>query len=846
MGKQTEQKTLAKFREFLKNQGITKENNWVIEEQYSTNPAFTKLTSKTGKEGKGFPDFIITKEGYTEFVLIVEAKGPIDKLNKIIDNILSLDLKHINTYASNGAYHYSLSAVEQHDVLFIGCSGGDEIKQEVFFMQKGKTNYAKVTTVSLSNLSKDFKNTLIALNNLQVENTTELIKMPRQKTEIEITDDDAKNLSEDIHELLRDHSGVPVNQKPILISAVLLACDNPGFILMPDKFVYTYTDSRGSTVTVSSKDVPGLAGNSIKEGVIVLIAAIDKARNTGMEQAKLAKLESSFKFIETNSALNAYSKVLNCSSLYYLCKMIKGEYTYKLPKDKIVNILTKIKQHNLNDILGHFYSEFLSYGGSDGKGLGIVLTPAHITELMIDLVGFDLTSVLYDCCTGTAGFLVSGMNKAFKMVQEDITITDKDAVLDALKRNAFIGCEVEDYMFTIASTNMILRGDGKSKLFADSCFNLEQTIKALRPDKATFNPPYSLKDNSLKELKFIEHSLNVLVPGGICAAIVPKSIFLDKNKTLRSQLLKQHTLVAVITLPKDIFFGVAGTETGIGIFKAHVPHNSKIKTWLCEFNDGYEVVAKRGRIDKGNFEKLKETLLNHYINKTEVLGYSKLVSIEIEDECLYDCFLDTLKVDPIDFRERLKALVFNDFEKSFKPYLEENIISMPFKKYKLDKEEMKLEESKWKEFVIEEVFDVDKGISLSKEEQLIGELPFISASSFNNGVTNYIKNDIKTWENNITVASNGAPGVAFYHPYKFSASGDICVLKANVTLTPHIGTFLCICLEKLKAKYSYGKKLGKDRLLKEKIWLPIDEYGSINYDFMEKYIKSLAFSEILE
>ena len=41
------------------------------------------------------------------------------------------------------------------------------------------------------------------------------------------------------------------------------------------------------------------------------------------------------------------------------------------------------------DALGVFYHEFVKYSGGDGKGLGIVLTPQHLTEFMCEISGVN-------------------------------------------------------------------------------------------------------------------------------------------------------------------------------------------------------------------------------------------------------------------------------------------------------------------------------------------------------------------------------------------------------------------------------------------------------------------------
>ena len=151
-------------------------------------------------------------------------------------------------------------------------------------------------------------------------------------------------------------------------------------------------------------------------------------------------------------------------------------------------------------------------------------------------------------------------------------------------------------MFAIATTNMILRGDGKSNLINDDF--LEQDPKKLQLKQCNvgmMNPPYSQgskKNPSLYEISFVEHLLDSLVKGGRCAVIVPQSSMTGKSKeeqAIKVNILKHHTLEGVITLNKDTFYGV-GTMPCIAIFTAHIPHK---KDHICKFvnfeNDGYKV-----------------------------------------------------------------------------------------------------------------------------------------------------------------------------------------------------------------------------------------------------------------
>jgi type I restriction enzyme M protein len=163
-------------------------------------------------------------------------------------------------------------------------------------------------------------------------------------------------------------------------------------------------------------------------------------------QVKKDKLLSQFLVIKDTKAINEVNEYLKKTPLKYYT-----EFLYE-------NIYKNIKYiHSTEDYLGRFYGEFMSYSGGDGQNLGIVLTPKHITELFCELSELKITDVVFDPCCGTAGFLIAAMHD---MLQK----TDNPKEQADIRKNQLHGLELQPYMFTIATTNMILRGDGKSNL----------------------------------------------------------------------------------------------------------------------------------------------------------------------------------------------------------------------------------------------------------------------------------------------------------------------------------------------------------------------------------------------
>ena len=301
----------------------------------------------------------------------------------------------------------------------------------------------------------------------------------------------------------------------------------------------------------------------------------------------------------------------------------------------------------------------MSYSGGDGQSLGIILTPRHITDLFCELLDIQPTDKILDPCCGTAGFLIAAMHKM-------LSKTEDEAEQIEIRKNRLFGIELQDYMFTIATTNMILRGDGKS--------NLEnQDFLAQNPSKiqlkggtvGMMNPPYSQgsKQNpELYEINFINHLLESLVERAKVAVIVPQSTFTGKTKdeqNLKTKILKKHTLEGVITLNKNTFYGV-GTNPCIGIFTAGIPHSKTKKAKFINFeNDGYIVSKHIGLIDDGSAKDKKQHLLDVWNDEIESpTKFCVSTTVEATDEWLHSFyyFNDAIPSD-------------EDFEKTIADYL---------------------------------------------------------------------------------------------------------------------------------------------------------------------------------
>ena len=82
-----------------------------------------------------------------------------------------------------------------------------------------------------------------------------------------------------------------------------------------------------------------------------------------------------------------------------------------------------------------------------------------------------------------------------------LTKADSDYQRGQIRKYQLFGIEEQSYMFTIATTNMILRGDGKSNLENQDFLRQNPSKLQLKQcNVGMMNPPYSMGSTANTEL----------------------------------------------------------------------------------------------------------------------------------------------------------------------------------------------------------------------------------------------------------------------------------------------------------------------------------------------------------
>jgi len=350
------------------------------------------------------------------------------------------------------------------------------------------------------------------------------------------------------------------------------------------------------------------------------------------------------------------------------------------------------------DLLNLFFIAFNKYTGKADKNQAF--TPDHITEFMCRVTGVDWTKRIFDGTCGSGSFLVQAMVKELADCnQMHATAEEKKLAMDKVRKEHIFGIEIEEKAYGLATTNMLIHGDGNSNIKFGSLFDNEDFIRQANPDIILMNPPYNAKPiyipakyksdwkSDAKEdptkgmvfLKFISDTIKkinneritagkprkevkiaILLP--VATAIGTSSFIAD----MKASLLVDNTLDAVFTLPNEIFYPGASASACCMVFtlgKPHINADGTIdKTFFGYYKeDGHKKKKNLGRIeqfDKDNnsvWKQIEEEWLDLYRNKTVKDGMSAMQAVTGNDEWLCEAYMKTdySKLSETDFQQTL-------------------------------------------------------------------------------------------------------------------------------------------------------------------------------------------------
>jgi type I restriction enzyme M protein len=418
--------------------------------------------------------------------------------------------------------------------------------------------------------------------------------------------------------------------------------------------------------------------------------------------------------------------------------------------------------HTDTDFLGMFYEAFLRYG-YDNNALGIVFTPRHITRFCVDLVGASPNARVIDIACGTGGFLVAAYDAMMGAARS------AEAVRKV--KSSIWGFDTNPTVWALANLNMFFRGDGKSNINLGSCLDRKNRAQVSRNfTRAFLNPPFSQEEEP--EILFVSAAMDSLEPEGVLAAVVYAGVFADQDHAKwRTEFLRRHTLLGMISLPEELFYPTSAPTT-ILLAKAHVPQKNTGKVLMARvWNDGFEKLKNRRVVRDGSQLEEVQNLFHNFLAgrrvSSDIVTVVKGASLNSGAEWSPQQWLPQPEPSETELQIAQEIVLRSIYQA---------VAQFP----QLSEEVLEDFTSAWSAYpdlavgqrlALTEFFEVQNGRSIGEKNYADGGIPYISSGDQSNSITRLISpiHDETFVDGAITVTAFGTASV---QPWPFMGRGN--------------------------------------------------------------------------
>ncbi|OAL76348.1 type I restriction-modification system subunit M [Acinetobacter terrae] len=294
------------------------------------------------------------------------------------------------------------------------------------------------------------------------------------------------------------------------------------------------------------------------------------------------------------------------------------------------------------DVLGFIYEYLIgSFAANAGKKAGEFYTPHEVSVLMSEIIAHHLKDQpeikIYDPTSGSGSLLINIGTSVAKHVNDANKIK-------------YYAQELKENTYNLTRMNLVMRGILPANIVARNADTLEDdwpffedndpinTYEPLYVDAVVSNPPYSqVWDPSNKEndpryarfglapktkadYAFLLHDLYHLKPDGIMAIVLPHGVLFrgGEEERIRTSLIENNHIDAIIGLPANIFFGT-GIPTVIIILKQQRPTTDML---IVDASKGFIKLGKNNHLQASNIKKIVDTV----IQRKDVEQFSRVVA----------------------------------------------------------------------------------------------------------------------------------------------------------------------------------------------------------------------------
>ena len=291
------------------------------------------------------------------------------------------------------------------------------------------------------------------------------------------------------------------------------------------------------------------------------------------------------------------------------------------------------------DILGDAYEYLIAqFAMESGKKAGEFYTPHQVSEVMAQIVAktTKLESI-YDPTVGSGSLLLTVKKHLDKEAQKELS---------------YYGQEKNTATYNLTRMNLLLHGVRPEKMTIKNGDTLahdwpedpSKPNEGVQFDGVVMNPPYSVSNWNKEGLKvsdprfeiagtlppdskgdfaFLLHGLYHLSTEGTMAIVLPHGVLFrgSSEGDIRRKLLEKNNIDAVIGLPANLF-----TNTGIPVVIIVLKKNRKLHdpVLIIDASKSFIKSGKQNVLQEKDIAKIVDV----YVNKTEIAGYSHLASRE--------------------------------------------------------------------------------------------------------------------------------------------------------------------------------------------------------------------------
>lgn len=408
----------------------------------------------------------------------------------------------------------------------------------------------------------------------------------------------------------------------------------------------------------------------------------------------LNTLDKGFRYIENESFESTFQGLFSEINL----NSEKLGKTYTERNKKLCTIITKIaegiaKFSTDTDILGDAYEYLIGqFAAGSGKKAGEFYTPQQVSTILSEIVTLDsqdpttgkkkkLDRVLDFAC-GSGSLLLNVRRK----------LIDNDGYIGKI-----FGQEKNITTYNLARMNMLLHGVKDTEFeihHGDTLDNDWDILNEMNPakkmefDAIVANPPFSLRwepteamaddfrfksyglaPKSAADFSFLLHGFHFLSGEGTMAIILPHGVLFrgGAEERIRTKLLKDNNVDAVIGLPSNLFFST-GIPVCILVLKKCKKHDDVLFINASEY-------FEKGKRQNTLREEDIERIVKAYQFREELPRYSKKVSMEEIEKNGYNLnisrYINTsLEEEKIDLKAVNKTLT--EIEKRIKESTEKH------------------------------------------------------------------------------------------------------------------------------------------------------------------------------